>query len=85
MNKRVTSGKMCKKGSGYRQKKSFFLIIYTHTMYLSRFYPFYSWGKGILGTGGEELWIKMTRGAREKRDGGPLCCMTGRAKTQVFV
>lgn len=52
--------------------------------------PFYvlscdSWGKGILGTGGEELWIKMTRGAGEKKDEGPQSCMTGRARTQGFV
>lgn len=55
MNRREAAGKVCRKGSGYRQKKSFCLIIYTHTMYLSMFYPCYSWGKGILGTGGEDL------------------------------
>lgn len=36
------------------------------------FYPCYSWEKGILGTGEEELWIKMTRGCRgEERWGAP--------------
>lgn len=56
----------------------------------SYYVPFYvlsmlQLGEGDSGHGGEELWIKMTRGAGEKRDEGPQSCMTGRARTQGFV